>query len=291
MGASTGNLAGLTHADMVALEAGVHTDTDYDVMGYYDVTADNLGITDADIAAAMGNIAGDAFMSDVVKSGVGSGSVADTEKAISKAVAAPEKESTDILSIAKAILSPRADRTSPFFPAGFMANSIVDALQAIGFKNAYIDKDTTPPNPGFSKVWHEGESGAPADTWYGWDENDPRIHGWWNGIPYGSGAPTEWFTDPSWSPGEGAPGGSSDNIYNPRSDPPPVTSTQSSPPPAQDVTSIPHFNPSSTYNRSQWYHPILDTAYTPGERPSYIRPNIWTYTPPPFRDWTSDLRG
>jgi len=278
MGLSTGNLAGITHDDMVALEAGVPTDTDFDVMGSYDVTPDNLGIADSDIAAALA----------VVGAGLGDNSAARTEKTAEKEVAKAAKKEQSLISR----LIPEKDKTSPFFPGGIFANTIVDALKAIGFTNAHIERDNYPGPEGFRKVWNEGESGAPSDTWYGWDVNDPRITGWWNGIPYGTGAPEEWYTDPSWSPGEGVPGGSSDQIFNPRSDPSKFTQSTPEPPPSTtDITDIGSFDPFVNNRRAKWYHPILNADYTPGPRPSYVRPNIWSYTPPPLRDWTPDLAG
>ena len=51
---------------------------------------------------------------------------------------------------------------------------------------------------GFQKSWWQGDSGAPADTWYGYDQGDPGIWGWWNGYPVGNPAR-------DWTPGEGGP--------------------------------------------------------------------------------------
>ena len=278
MGLSTGNLADITHDDMVALEAGVPTDTDFDVMGSYDVTPDNLGIADSDIAAALA----------VVGAGLGDNSVAKTEKTAEKEA---KKEVAEVGKVIAKAPAYSTSKTSSLLPYGGVANIIVDALKALGFTNAHIQKDSYPGPKGFRKVWHEGESGAPSDTWYGWDEDDPRITGWLNGIPYGTGAPKEWYTDPSWSPGEGVPGGSSDQIFNPHSDPDQFPQPTPEPPPTTDVTDIGSFDPFVSNRRAKWYHPILNADYTPGPRPSYIRPNIWSYTPPPLRDWTPDLAG
>ena len=278
MGLSTGNLADITHDDMVALVAGVPTDTDFDVMGSYDVTPDNLGIADSDIAAALA----------VVGAGLGDNSVAKTEKTAEKEA---KKEVAEVGKVIAKAPAYSTSKTSPLLPYGGVANIIVDALKALGFINAHIQKDSYPGPKGFRKVWHEGESGAPSDTWYGWDEDDPRITGWLNGIPYGTGAPKEWYTDPSWSPGEGVPGGSSDQIFNPHSDPDQFPQPTPEPPPTTDVTDIGSFDPFVSNRRAKWYHPILNADYTPGPRPSYIRPNIWSYTPPPLRDWTPDLAG
>ena len=278
MGLSTGNLADITHDDMVALVAGVPTDTDFDVMGSYDVTPDNLGIADSDIAAALA----------VVGAGLGDNSVAKTEKTAEKEA---KKEVAEVGKVIAKAPAYSTSKTSPLLPYGGVANIIVDALKALGFTNAHIQKDSYPGPKGFRKVWHEGESGAPSDTWYGWDEDDPRITGWLNGIPYGTGAPKEWYTDPSWSPGEGVPGGSSDQIFNPHSDPDQFPQPTPEPPPTTDVTDIGSFDPFVSNRRAKWYHPILNADYTPGPRPSYIRPNIWSYTPPPLRDWTPDLAG
>ena len=240
-----------------------------DLIGY-DASAGRSEASSEAIAAAL----------DAVVSGVGRNTTAQTEQKkaeVGKVIAKAPAYSTS--------------KTSPLLPYGSVANIIVDALKAIGFTNAHIQKDSYPGPKGFRKVWHEGESGAPSDTWYGWDEDDPRITGWLNGIPYGTGAPKEWYTDPSWSPGEGVPGGSSDQIFNPHSDPDQFPQPTPEPPPTTDVTDIGSFDPFASNRRAKWYHPILNADYTPGPRPSYVRPNVWSYTPPPLRDWTPDLAG
>ena len=240
-----------------------------DLIGY-DASAGRSEASSEAIAAAL----------DAVVSGVGRNTTAQTEQKkaeVGKVIAKAPAYSTS--------------KTSPLLPYGGVANIIVDALRAIGFTNAHIQKDSYPGPKGFRKVWHEGESGAPSDTWYGWDEDDPRITGWLNGIPYGTGAPKEWYTDPSWSPGEGVPGGSSDQIFNPHSDPDQFPQPTPEPPPTTDVTDIGSFDPFASNRRAKWYHPILNADYTPGPRPSYVRPNVWSYTPPPLRDWTPDLAG
>ena len=240
-----------------------------DLIGY-DASAGRSEASSEAIAAAL----------DAVVSGVGRNTTAQTEQ--------KKAEAGKVIAKAPAYST---SKTSPLLPYGSVANIIVDALRAIGFTNAHIQKDSYPGPKGFRKVWHEGESGAPSDTWYGWDEDDPRITGWLNGIPYGTGAPKEWYTDPSWSPGEGVPGGSSDQIFNPHSDPDQFPQPTPEPPPTTDVTDIGSFDPFASNRRAKWYHPILNADYTPGPRPSYIRPNIWSYTPPPLRDWTPDLAG
>ena len=241
-----------------------------DLIGY-DASAGRSEASSEAIAAAL----------DAVVSGVGRNTTAQTEQ--------KKAEAGKVIAKAPAYST---SKTSPLLPYGSVANIIVDALRAIGFTNAHIQKDSYPGPKGFRKVWHEGESGAPSDTWYGWDEDDPRITGWLNGIPYGTGAPKEWYTDPSWSPGEGVPGGSSDQIFNPHSDPDQFPQPTPEPPPSTtDVTDIGSFDPFASNRRAKWYHPILNADYTPGPRPSYVRPNVWSYTPPPLRDWTPDLIG
>ena len=292
MALSTGNLADITHGDMLALEAessatgpsfsGGGTSAPGGPGGAGGLGSGTRAEQDA-LAAAIA----------IVGAGLGDNSAAKTEKTAEKEA---EKEAKkEVAEVGKVIAKAPAystSKTSPLLPYGSVANIIVDALKALGFTNAHIQKDNYPGPKGFRKVWHEGESGAPSDTWYGWDEDDPRITGWLNGIPYGTGAPKEWYTDPSWSPGEGVPGGSSDQIFNPHSDPDQFPQPTPEPPPSTtDVTDIGSFDPFASNRRAKWYHPILNADYTPGPRPSYVRPNVWSYTPPPLRDWTPDLVG